>query len=505
MIKEKCVIYTRVSSDEQREEGYSLDYQFKEEEQYCKKNNLQAVKHFSESHTAKMPGRPEFNKMLKYAKQNKIYNIVFMTSHRASRNPVDSAQLSFMAEHQGYKIHLIQDKTVLSKKSSPQDFMIFEINNGFDNLYSRNLSREISSKLLEKARQGYYPMRPMVGYKRDPNNKKARIIPDPEKAPFVVKCFELYATGLYSYKSLAAKMREEGFYISKNHPCGNKNVEDILNNPIYMGEFQFKDYYCKDAKHIPLITKELYYSVQSVIKGHTVTKSNRLKFLFSGLVKYGVCGCSYTWENKKGAHNSGLYVYGHCTGNRGGTCKKKYIREEQLENCFLEMLEKVTVPTKLNKMIINAIKYNLDEALRYDTTKLENLIKKRDDLNKRVSKLLVGWADGIIDDESYSMQKNKWSEEIKNIETQISMINLSSENALENAKIIIELCKNARARYCSSSIEDKRAIIKIMCSNLSVIGKDVTITLHSAFENLIKVNKLKEVETRGVEPLSKMD
>ncbi len=44
---------------------------------------------------------------------------------------------------------------VLSEFSRPQDFLIFEINNGFSNLYSRNLSLEVSSKMREKAEQGF--------------------------------------------------------------------------------------------------------------------------------------------------------------------------------------------------------------------------------------------------------------------------------------------------------------------------------------------------------------
>lgn len=249
MQKDKCVIYTRVSSDEQRVEGYSIDFQERGGRKYAANTNLVVDAVFSESMSAKEPGRIEFNNMLKYIKKNNIKHIIFDKNDRASRNEIDSANLVYMARTTDTNIHLIRDNLVLNKKSKPTDFMIFNVNAAISSMYSLNLSGEITSKLLEKAKQGYWPMRSMVGYKRDPESRKARIIPDPEKAPFVVKCYELYATGLYSYETLAIKMREEGFYISKTHICDKRNIEDILNNPIYMGEFQFKDYYCKDAKH----------------------------------------------------------------------------------------------------------------------------------------------------------------------------------------------------------------------------------------------------------------
>ena len=59
MVDARCLIYTRVSSDEQRQKGYSLDFQYKEILEYCKKSGLTVVKHFTESHTAKKPGRPD--------------------------------------------------------------------------------------------------------------------------------------------------------------------------------------------------------------------------------------------------------------------------------------------------------------------------------------------------------------------------------------------------------------------------------------------------------------
>ena len=74
---DKAIAYTRVSSDEQRKEGYSLDYQTKTIKEYARKNNLNIVEFFSESMSAKLPGRIEFNKMLKYAQINKIDNILF--------------------------------------------------------------------------------------------------------------------------------------------------------------------------------------------------------------------------------------------------------------------------------------------------------------------------------------------------------------------------------------------------------------------------------------------
>ena len=73
-----AITYTRVSSDEQRQKGYSIDYQQKETQEYCKNKNFNIIRRFSESYTAKKPGRPAFNEMLKFAKKQGIKNLVFL-------------------------------------------------------------------------------------------------------------------------------------------------------------------------------------------------------------------------------------------------------------------------------------------------------------------------------------------------------------------------------------------------------------------------------------------
>ena len=41
-----------------------------------------------------------------------------------------------------------------------------------------------------------------------------------------------------------------------------------------------------------------------------------------------------------------LHIYYHCTGKRGGTCKSDLIREEKLDEVFLELIEKLPDPDK---------------------------------------------------------------------------------------------------------------------------------------------------------------
>ena len=488
---QKALIYSRVSTDEQRLEGYSLDFQYKELINYCKAKDLDPVKLFTESHTAKRPGRPEFNKMLSYARQHKIYNLVFLKSHRASRNPLDSGQLSYMAEYQGYNIHLIQNNLILNRSSKPEDYLIFELNNGFDNMYSRSLRIEVTTKLREKAEQGYYPNRAMIGYKTEkdksmPGSKRKILVIDEEKAPFIRKIFELYATGQYSYVTLAAKMREAGFKISKSVKCGRSNIEDILNNPVYMGDFVYKGKRYYNGKHEAIIAPELYYLCQRIIKQKTSTKNNRKNFLFSHIIKCATCGCTHVGEIKKGK-----YIYYHCTGNKGGNCKKNYLKEEYVEEAFLNVLDTLTIPDEYMPVIIKQIKEHVEYERLYNEATTEAVQKQIAHLKSRLNKMFDLFIDGEIEKNIYNTKRIEFESEIEELNAKLKILNQAPGEVIKFSELLLELFKNARGKYLAASFEKRKELINLVCSNFFYDGENLTVAIKKAFQPIAKIASFK--------------
>lgn len=64
----KAVLYARVSSKEQEQEGYSIPAQLKLLKDYAQKNNLKIVRVFEDVETAKQSGRAYFNEMVKFTR-----------------------------------------------------------------------------------------------------------------------------------------------------------------------------------------------------------------------------------------------------------------------------------------------------------------------------------------------------------------------------------------------------------------------------------------------------
>ncbi|MCD6120384.1 MAG: zinc ribbon domain-containing protein, partial [Spirochaetales bacterium] len=77
----------------------------------------------------------------------------------------------------------------------------------------------------------------------------------------------------------------------------------------------------------------MFDRVQTVIRNKNHTRASVRGFACTGLLKCGECGCSITAEIKKDR-----YIYYHCTFDKG-KCGGSYVREEELERQFGEILK----------------------------------------------------------------------------------------------------------------------------------------------------------------------
>lgn len=479
-----AVGYRRVSSDEQKDK-YSIPAQIEQQEKYAHEHNFKLVKTWEVSESAKEPGRKGFNEMLSYAKKHKIAHVLFKKADRSARNETDAATIVRLARTTDISFHFIEEGMVLNKHSKNHEFTIYMINCVIATLMPRDLSNNVTSAFIKKAKMGYYPTVAPYGYMnyRKSKGETSHIIVDPNKAPFVKRMYELYATGQYSYRSLAKKMSDEGFRMSPSVKCSKKNVETILNNCIYMGDFVFKGVRY-EGKHEPIISRELYQKVQTIIKGQTTTRPNKRGFLFSGLFKCSHCGCALVGELHKGR-----YIYYHCTGNKGGDCKRKYIPEKKIEEALLDLLNSLKMSDNTAKILMTAIKKRLKENTDYSQTQALEINKQIKLLQKRLSRLLDLYTDGDIDKSSYDSKNKQYQYELDGLLITLSKINKNPVKYIERARDLFELCKNAPEWYLQADFEKKRELLKILHSNFLYDGVKPRFELNSVFKILYDFNK----------------
>jgi len=83
----KAVLYARVSSKDQEQEGYSIPAQLKLLKEYAQKESFEVAREFIDVETAKQSGRTNFNEMVQYLEEHpKVGTILCEKTDRLYRN-----------------------------------------------------------------------------------------------------------------------------------------------------------------------------------------------------------------------------------------------------------------------------------------------------------------------------------------------------------------------------------------------------------------------------------
>jgi len=471
-----AIIYARVSSKDQENEGFSIPAQLKHLKEYAIKNFLTIVEEFTDVETAKKAGRTQFNKMLKYVEEDKgIKNILVEKTDRLLRNISDYALLDKIIEYSDIKIHLVKENVILSRDSRSNEKFVFGIRALMAKNYVDNLSEEVRKGMTEKASQGIYPSTAPYGYLNVRENGKSIIKTDPKSAPFVQKMFDLYATGTYSLLALRKKMLADGMVYRNGKNFYKSKIETVLKNEFYTGVFYWKGKKYEKALHEPLISQELFQRVQGVLISPHKSKSKKGLFPYTNLIKCGNCGYSLTAELKKNK-----YIYYHCTGFKGN-CKQGYIRQEALESQFESLLSQIHITAEVQQIVLEAMRESLKDKIKYHNTLVEELEKQIKLLQNRIDLAYLDKLDGKVSEEFWQMHTKKWIAEKEELSQKLVSLQRADAHYLENAHFILELAKNAALWFKSGNPEKKRRVLDSLISNCSFKDGNIDVELKSVF------------------------
>ena len=94
----KIFLYARKSTDEPERQVLSIEAQMFELREYAKKENLNIVREFVESKTAKEPGREIFNEMLGEIEKGVASGILAWNPDRLARNSIDGGKVIYFVD-----------------------------------------------------------------------------------------------------------------------------------------------------------------------------------------------------------------------------------------------------------------------------------------------------------------------------------------------------------------------------------------------------------------------
>ncbi|MHB0997545.1 MAG: recombinase family protein, partial [Elusimicrobiales bacterium] len=375
-------LYARKSTDEPDRQILSIEAQLAELREYAKREGLPIAKEFIESKTAKEPGREIFNDMVAAIEQGTAQGIIAWHPDRLARNSIDGGRLIYLVDTA--KITALKFPTFWFDPT-PQGKFMLSIAFGQSKYYVDNLAENVKRGFRQKLRNGVCPGTAPLGYMHDKNTRT--IILDKDRAVFVLKAFELYATGDYPLAEIRRIINAAGLKGRHPEPLSVSNYQYMLRNPAYYGVIRYNGE-IHEGKHEPIITKALFDKCQEVMLRKSKPKGPRLKpYIYRGVFHCATCGCFITTETQK-THN-----YLRCT-KRKGACDEPFVREEVIEEQIKGELKSVSLPPALaNGLILIAEKERaaLAQAGESARQKLRgNLVILTDQLGKLLDLVLQG-------------------------------------------------------------------------------------------------------------------
>jgi DNA invertase Pin-like site-specific DNA recombinase len=470
-----AVLYARVSSREQEQEGYSIQAQLKLLRAYAAKNGFEVVDEFIDIETAKSIGRKRFGEMVKFVgKSMNCRTILVEKTDRLYRNFEDQVRL----EKLDIEIHFVKTGNVLSKNAKAQTKFMHGIEVASAKYYSDNLSEEVIKGMREKAEQGIYPGRAPFGYR---NNRLTRTIEvHPENSEIVKRIFGLYATGKYSLDSLRMQIRAEfGKAINRSY------LHTILLNSVYIGIFGWREVKYQGS-HERFISPQLFNTVQAVIHGHHKGKYSKHDIAFRGMMTCAHDNLTVTAELKKGK-----YVYYRCSGYHG-KCELPRFREEQISEKLGGVLKGIQVPDDVLARISSRLEHDQERMQKDADAKREKLAQRLDAIRNRMSQAYSDKLDGKVPEDFWQRQMSQWQEEEQQVKLAMEALKEPKTDCVLNAQRTLELANVAYSLYLTQKPAEQAELLRKVLLNCSIDAVSVTPTYRKPFDMIFERAKMKE-------------
>lgn len=375
----------------------SLESQEFELRTLAKREGDTIVEFIKESQSAKLPGRPEFNKMLDRIEAGEANGIICWDVDRLYRNPIDEGRVRWLLQRG--VIHSIRTP---GRQYFPRDAgLLMAVEGGRSIEHILSMSRNLKRTLEAKLRNGQWPGQRFFGYSFD--HRLKNVVPVPETAPVILELFNEFAQGELGFESGARWLESNGIVSSSGKPFSKSEMRRILTNKKLAGMIPWKGQ-LYEGRFKPIVPLTLFNKVQAVIKKKSRPKKTRKGhvFPFRGLFTCS-CGSMITAQWARGRHG-GLYRYYRCT-KKGGQCAERYVQEKDLAKQCLQGMRHLAISTIEANEIRSLIGAKEDAETATLAESSKEIEQKLSNLDEKLRTLTRRLVDEIIDEDMYLAAK----------------------------------------------------------------------------------------------------
>lgn len=331
---EEAAAYVRVSHQEQKMHGISLDAQVQKIEEYAEKNNIKIVEWYKDegvSGRKPIKNRPELQRMIHDAQGGKFKRILFIKLDRFFR--------SVSEYHECMKLIEPVIWTATEEKYSLADangraFVNMKLT--IAELEADQTGERIKIVNDYKVKSGM----PLFGTDSMPfcfavSSKEG------EKTKSIVKRNEAVIEDAIAHVMVNHSIAGAHKYIMDKHnfKIGYNAFARALRNEMLCGSYRGNPNYCP-----PYITREMFDELQTIITRNPRSTDNEYSYIFTGLINCPCCG-----NKLLGNYNTHRHKDGNVSIYRGYRCNKAKMNkacdfrttlmEKRFEKTMLERIE----------------------------------------------------------------------------------------------------------------------------------------------------------------------
>src|SRR6058998_3809308 len=258
----RVAIYTRVSTEDQAKEGFSLEAQRERLEAYCLARDWSvAARYTDEGHSGRNIRRPAYQKMMAERDAWDALLVIKMDRiHRNSRNFME------MMENLGeWKKDFVSASESLDTSTAMGRF-VMDIIQRIAQLESEQIGERVYMGMSQKARKGPGTLgfATPFGYEA----RAGRLVPVPAEAKVVQEMFERCLAG-ETTERIASALNRRGVPAKRSGRWNHARVLYILHNPLYAGFLRW-DGITRAADHEATVSQDVYNRAQVALQSRVI-------------------------------------------------------------------------------------------------------------------------------------------------------------------------------------------------------------------------------------------
>ena len=490
----RAVGYIRVSTQEQAEEGYSLEAQQDLIRKHCEKEGKHLVTIYADKGISgkSTKDRIALEELLEESTQGVFDEVIVWKTSRLARNTLDLLQITKKLEENQVEVKSLSESYDLGTSQGKLMMGVLGIIAEFErNVIVDNLKIGMNVR----ARQGLKNGGKLLGYRSEGRGRDSKLVIIPEEAQLVRLIYKMYAEGK-GYKAITTYINKLGYKTVRGNPFSTTGVKEILKNPTYIGKIRYnrytdyankrrkgsnENYILADGKHEPIIDNDTWNKVQAIQdnnKGKYIPKYKG-EFPLTGILRCPACGSGMVASTTVNTLIDGTkktlryYTCGRHKSQGASVCKANSVRADYAEEYVMTKLQEIFQDeTHLTALVE---KINTDNASKIQPLKDKesSLMNQIETSKVRKSRAFELYEDGIVDKVTLSsridiidQQLSQQQEELKQVqkdlrETYVGKIPYDAvHHALKDLNTLLQQAKP----------EQRKLFLQLAIEHISVEG-----------------------------------